>query len=124
MKKYFLMLALIFALTGCTQNYDFSKTCKYETKTFHLTDSTRINVVYDNEDVIKKATITKNYKALDEDGKDTLKNIKEANDSYNKKYDDNIKVYISKNNQDEFEIKYALDVQKIDNNIGSYDFAQ
>ena len=115
MKRLFICLIMIFCLTGCTLNEDFNKVCSFEVKTFHLSDYTTIDVVYDSDDLVKEATVTKNYKALDDDGVSTLLNIKEANSSYNKKYGGkNIKVFISKDSDDEYEIKYKLDVQKID----------
>ena len=115
MRKIIFCLVIVLSLTGCVSNEDFSKTCKYETKTIHLSDFTSINVVYDNVDVVKEAIVIKNYKALDEEVKDILKSVKEANASYNKKYGGkSVKVYISKDSEYEYEIKYDLDVQKLD----------
>lgn len=118
MKKIILCLILIFTLTGCIKNEDFNKACTYQTKTLHLSDNTEINVTYDNKDVIKKALVIRNYKALDSSGIDTLKSIKEANTTYNNKYGGmDIKVFVSKDSEYEYEIKYDLDVQKLDKDV-------
>lgn len=116
--KKIICLFLIIVLTGCIANYDLKKTCTYENKTTHIDDKTIIEVIYDGDDVVKEAIITKKYKALDEKGVLTLKNIKESNETYNKRYSDmEIMYYVSKDIDNEFTVKYKLDVQKIDNDI-------
>ena len=116
--KKIICLFLIIVLTGCIANSDLKKTCTYENKTTHIDDKTIIEVIYDGDDVVKEAIITKKYKALDEKGVLTLKNIKESNETYNKRYSDmEIMYYVSKDIDNEFTVKYKLDVQKIDNII-------
>lgn len=116
--KKIICLFLIIVLTGCIANSDLKKTCTYENKTTHIDDKTIIEVIYDGDDVVKEAIITKKYKALDEKGVLTLKNIKESNETYNKRYSDmEIMYYVSKDIDNEFTVKYKLDVQKIDNDI-------
>ena len=116
--KKIICLFLIIVLTGCIANSDLKKTCTYENKTTHIDDKTIIEVIYDGDDVVKEAIITKKYKALDEKGVLTLKNIKESNETYNKRYSDmEIMYYVSKDIDNEFTVKYKLDVQKIDNVI-------
>ncbi len=117
MKKY-LILSLLFLLAGCIRNEDFKKTCSYEVTSAHFKDKTTIYVTYDNEDLIKTATITKNYLAIDKEGNEIINQIKAANQAYNVKFggsDVKIATSISKNN--EYEIKYYLDVQNISDDI-------
>ena len=105
-------------LTGCVSNTDFNKVCTYETKTVHLNDKMIIDVTYNSDDLINEAVITKEYKALDKEGIDTIKNIKKSLESYNSKYSDmDIKYYVYKDSDDEFTVKYKLYVQKLDNEI-------
>ncbi len=116
MKK--IILILILFLTGCVSNTDFNKVCTYETKTVHLNDKMIIDVTYNSDDLINEAVITKEYKALDKEGIDTIKNIKKSLESYNSKYSDmDIKYYVYKDSDDEFTVKYKLYVQKLDNEI-------
>ncbi|MBR3199187.1 MAG: hypothetical protein IKG27_04145 [Bacilli bacterium] len=116
MKKLFLILILF--LTGCAVNTDFNKVCTYETKTTHLNDKTSIDVTYNSDDLINEAVVIKTYKALDKDGINTLKNIKLSIESYNTKYSDmDIEYYVYKDSDEEFIVKYKLDVQKLDNDV-------
>ena len=116
MKK--IILILILFLTGCVSNTDFNKVCTYETKTVHLNDKMIIDVTYNSDDLINEAVITKEYKALDKEGIDTIKNIKKSLESYKSKYSDmDIKYYVYKDSDDEFTVKYKLYVQKLDNEI-------
>ena len=112
MKKYSVLLIIL--LTGCVTNMDFSKTCNYEYKTTHLNDKTSITVIYDSDDVINEAIIVHSYKALDEDGLKTISNIKNSINKYN---DEDVFVYVSKDSKYEYEIKYKLDVQRLDSSV-------
>lgn len=116
--KRIVILILAICLTGCVGNEDFSKTCTNSMKTTHLEDNTSIYVVYNNDDKVKEATVTKSYKAIDKDGEDIIKDIKSSIEEYNYKYGDSgIKFYLSKDSNDEYEIKYYLPVPSLDDEI-------
>ena len=116
--KKLLILLCVFCLTGCVKNEDFSKTCTSLTKSSSIKDKTSIYVVYDADDRVKSAVVTKNYKALNEDGIKLLDDIKEASSSYNKRYaSSNIKITVSKDDKDVYEMKYYLNVLKLNENI-------
>ena len=85
----------------------------------NITDKTSTKVTYNNKDEILNATVTKTYKSKNDKGKETIKSIKESSDTYNQKYADNpnIKIEISADTEDEYQIKYHLKVQKLDDNI-------
>lgn len=114
MKKLLIILCILF-LTGCVKNEDFKQTCNKTVKSSTITDNTKTYVVYDAEDNIKNAVITKTYTALNENGEKLIKNIKESSISYNKKYasNNNIKITVSKDKTDTYEIKYYLNVLKL-----------
>lgn len=119
MKKV-LILLITLCLTGCiVSNDDFEKTCKTVKKTENLRDTYSIHVTYDNEDTVKEAVVTRTYKALNEEGKTTLEEIKESATSFNEKYagNDNIKITVAKDEEDEWQLKYYLDVPNLDNNV-------
>ncbi len=116
--KKILALFLMLILTGCVSNEDFSKTCKVNYKTTHMNDFTIMNIIYDSDDVVKEALITYRYEAIDDDGMATLSRVKEANRSYNYKYSDmDISMYVSKDTDHEFEVKYKIDVQKVNKDV-------
>lgn len=119
MKKIFICLISL-CLTGCiVSNDDFESTCKVARKSENISDNTSIHVVYDNEDTVKEAIVTKTYKALNNEGKDILKDIKISGTSYNEKYagNDNIKITVSKDEDDVWQLKYYLTVPKLKENI-------
>ena len=117
MKKVIILLIVIF-LSGCSVNNDLNRVCSYEIKSSSIVDKTTIDLIYDNDDVVKEAEVIKYYKVLNKDGVSTLANIKEANSYYNNKYSGkNVLVYISKDSDEEFEIRYKINVQKTDEEI-------
>lgn len=112
MKKLFLIL-FVLCLTGCG-NEDFSKTCEVKIKTKDLVNTETMEVSFNNKDEVTNVTITRNYKG---DGdNDTIKIIKESASVYNNALleKDGIKISISKDEENEYEIKYYLDVQNMD----------
>ena len=119
MKKIIILTILISALTGCIKNENFSETCKSENLSANITDKTSTKVTYNNKDEILNATVTKTYKSKNDKGKETIKSIKESSDTYNQKYADNpnIKIEISADTEDEYQIKYHLEVQNLDDDI-------
>ena len=119
MKKVLIGLFCL-CLTGCiVSNEDFEKTCKMVKKSENIKDTYSIHVVYDNEDKVKDAVVIRNYKALNEKGKDILEEIKESAISFNEKYafNDNMKITVSKDEDNEWEVKYYLDVPKLSDEV-------
>lgn len=119
MKKVLICLISL-CLTGCiVSNEDFEKTCKTVKKTENLRDTYSIHVTYDNKDVVKEAIVTRTYKALNENGKDILEDIKESATSFNEKYagNKNMKITVSKDEDDEWQLKYYLTVPKLSDDI-------
>ena len=119
MKKVLIGLFCL-CLTGCiVSNEDFEKTCKMVKKSENIKDTYSIYVVYDNEDKVKDAVVIRNYKALNEKGKDILEEIKESAISFNEKYafNDNMKITVSKDEDNEWEVKYYLDVPKLSDEV-------
>ena len=119
MKKIIILIILTITLTGCIKNENFSETCKVEKFSENITDKTSTKVTYNNKDEILNATVTKTYKSKNDKGKETIKSIKESSDTYNQKYADNpnIKIEISADTEDEYQIKYHLEVQNLDDDI-------
>ena len=119
MKKVLIGLFCL-CLTGCiVSNEDFEKTCKMVKKSENIKDTYSIHVVYDNEDIVKDVVVIRNYKALNEKGKDILEDIKESAISFNEKYafNDNMKITVSKDEDNEWEVKYYLDVPKLSDEV-------
>ena len=119
MKKVLICLISL-CLTGCiVSNDDFEKTCKTVKKTENLRDTYSIHVTYDNKDVVKEAIVTRTYKALNDNGKDILDDIKTSATSFNEKYagNDNMKITVSKDEDDEWQLKYYLTVPKLSDDI-------
>ena len=119
MKKV-LILLIALCLTGCiVRNEDFESTCEVNNDTENISDNMSVHVTYDNEDIVKKAVVTRNYKALNDEGKATLEEIKTSATSFNEKYagNENIKITVAKDEEDEWQLKYYLDVPNLDNDV-------
>lgn len=119
MKKV-LILLIAFSLTGCiVRNEDFESTCEVNKNSENISDNMSIYVTYDNEDNVKEAIVTHTYKALNDEGKTTLEEIKTSATSFNEKYagNDNIKITVAKDEEDEWQLKYYLDVPNLDNDV-------
>lgn len=118
--KKILILLIALCLTGCiVRNEDFESTCKTVNKSENLQDNMGIHVTYDNEDTVKEAVVTRTYKALNDEGKTILEEIKGSATSFNEKYADNenIKITVAKDEEDEWQLKYYLDVPNLDNDV-------
>ena len=118
--KKILILLIAFSLTGCiVRNEDFESTCKVTKDTENISDNMSIHVTYDNEDNVKEAVVIRTYKALNDEGKTILEEIKESATSFNEKYADNenIKITVAKDEEDEWQLKYYLDVPNLDNDV-------
>ncbi len=119
MKKV-LILLIAFSLTGCiVRNEDFESTCEVNKNSENISDNMSIRVTYDNEDNVKEAIVTHTYKALNDEGKTTLEEIKTSATSFNEKYagNENIKITVAKDEEDEWQLKYYLDVPNLDNDV-------
>lgn len=119
MKKV-LILLIALCLTGCiVRNEDFESTCEVNNDTENISDNMSVHVTYDNEDTVKKAVVTRTYKALNDEGKATLEKIKTSATSFNEKYagNENIKITVAKDEEDEWQLKYYLDVPNLDNDV-------
>lgn len=119
MKKV-LILLIAFSLTGCiVRNEDFESTCEVNKNSENISDNMSIHVTYDNEDNVKKAIVTHTYKALNDEGKTILEEIKTSATSFNEKYagNENIKITVAKDEEDEWQLKYYLDVPNLENDV-------
>ena len=112
MKKLILIL-FVLCLTGCS-NEDFTKTCKVKTKSMDLVNTETMEVSFNNKDEVTNVIITRNYKGNGDS--DTIKIIKESADSYNNALlkKDGVKISIGKDEDNEYEVKYYLEVPKMD----------
>jgi len=112
MKKLILIL-FVLCLTGCG-NEDFTKTCKVKTKSMDLVNTETMEVSFNNKDEVTNVIITRNYKGNGDS--DTIKSIKESAASYNNALlkKDGVKISIGKDEDNEYEVKYYLEVPKMD----------
>ena len=120
MKKALICFLFTLCLTGCiVRNEDFESTCKVTKDTENISDNMSIHVTYDNEDNVKEAIVTHTYKALNDEGKTILEEIKTSATSFNEKYagNENIKITVAKDEEDEWQLKYYLDVPNLDNDV-------
>ena len=118
--KKILILLIAFSLTGCiVRNEDFESTCEVNKNSENISDNMSIHVTYDNEDNVKEAIVTHTYKALNDEGKTTLEEIKTSATSFNEKYagNENIKITVAKDEEDEWQLKYYLDVPNLENDV-------
>ena len=118
--KKILILFVSLCLTGCiVSNEDFESTCEIVKTSENLKDTYSIHVTYDNEDLVKEAIVIRTFKALNDNGKDILESVKESATSFNEKYvgNDDIKITVSKDEDDEWQLKYYLTVPKLSDDI-------
>ena len=120
MKKILICFLFTLCLTGCiVRNEDFESTCEVNKNSENISDNMSIHVTYDNEDNVKEAIVTHTYKALNDEGKTILEEIKGSATSFNEKYagNENIKITVAKDEEDEWQLKYYLDVPNLDNDV-------
>ena len=118
--KKILILLIALCLTGCiVRNEDFESICEVNKDSENISDNMSIHVTYDNEDTVKEAVVTRTYKALNDEGKTTLEEIKTSATSFNEKYagNENIKITVAKDEEDEWQLKYYLDVPNLENDV-------
>ncbi|MBR3898343.1 MAG: hypothetical protein IKJ43_03585 [Bacilli bacterium] len=109
------LIIIVLLLTGCVSNADFEKECTYTKDSNHIKESVKMNILYDNKDVTKDVIYMRSFKALDDEGYKTIEDIKEASITYNRRYGDKgIKITVSKDTLDEYEMKYYIDARNID----------
>ena len=114
MRKIIIILILIF-VTGCVSNEDFKKVCTYENKSNNLIDKTVMTIYYDGDDIVKDVSVVRNFKT---DDVTILDSIKKASLIYVNRYGNkNISIFVSKNLNDEYELKYEFDARKVNENI-------
>ena len=113
MKKLIFLIPLL--LTGCALNPDFSKTCSHTVNSKDVKYKETMLITYNHSDEIKKAVITRTYKG----DEDTINSIKKSGDSYNNALlkKEGVKISISKDTLKNYEVKYYLDVSKVDNEV-------
>ena len=120
MKKILICFLFTLCLTGCiVRNEDFESTCEVNKNSENISDNMSIHVTYDNEDNVKEAVVIRTYKALNDEGKTILEEIKGSATSFNEKYAGNeyIKITVAKDEEDEWQLKYYLDVPNLDNDV-------
>ncbi len=112
MKKIFLVL-FVLCLTGCG-NKDFTKTCEVEIKSKDLVNKETMEVSFNNKDEVTNVIVTRNY--ISDEYSSTINDIKESASVYNNALlkKDGVKISISKDEENEYEVKYYLDVPKMD----------
>lgn len=112
--KKIIPLILILTLTGCSSNHEFQKTCTLDNKSKDVSEQEIKEITFNNKDEITNVIITKTYKTVGT-SKETLTSIKESSQEYNnallKKV--GIKIAIKEDKEDEYQIKYYLDVKKM-----------
>lgn len=112
--KKIIPLILLLVLTGCSSNHEFQKTCTVENKSKEIIEKETKEITFNNKDEITSVIVTRNYKPVGYNTK-TLTHVKESSKEYNnvltKK--DGIKIEVKKDNEEEYEIKYYLDVKKM-----------
>lgn len=114
MRKYIIILFLIF-VTGCVSNEDFKKVCTYENKSNNLTDKTVMTLYYDGDDVMKNVSVVRNFKT---DDVTNLQNIKKSALNYVNRYGEkNINIYVSKDYDNEYELKFEFDARSVSEEI-------
>ena len=118
--KKILILLIALCLTGCiVRNEDFESTCEVNKDSENISDNMSIHVTYDNEDNVKEAVVTRTYKALNDEGRTILEEIRTSATSFNEKYvgNENIKITVAKDEEDEWQLKYYLDVPNLENDV-------
>lgn len=116
MRKIFLVLVL-FLLSGCLTNKDFDTICKQNIKTTHLDNDITYEIIYDADDVVKKAIVTRSYKALDNDGKNIVDDMKKNINDFNKKYSGSGIKYYTEKSDDKFVIMYDVPVSSVSDDL-------
>lgn len=115
MRKIFLVLLLL--LCSCELNDEFSRTCKYEVKNKNFKEKTIMEIVYNGDDQVKEAFVTKDYKSSN-DGLEIISDIKASINEYNNKYGDTgIRYEVIKDTTYEYKVRYYLPVKDLSDDV-------
>lgn len=112
--KKLIPLILVLILSGCSSNHEFQKTCTTENNTKEIIEKETKEITFNNKDEITKVIITRSYKQVGT-SQTTLTSIKESAEEYNNALlkKDGIKIAVTQDKEEEYEIKYYLDIQKM-----------
>lgn len=115
MKKLLLPFVILLITSGCSvQDEYFTWECSDVIKTTDTTDKIEKEVTYNNHDEVTNVVITRTFTAKNENGRDTLKSIKQSAKDYNNDLiSDAIKVSIKEDTDKKYIIVYYLDVLKM-----------
>lgn len=115
MRKIFLVLLLL--LCSCELNDEFSRTCKYEVKNKNFKEKTIMEIMYNGDDQVKEAFVTKDYKSSN-DGLEIISDIKASINEYNNKYGDTgIRYEVIKDTTYEYKVRYYLPVKDLSDDV-------
>ena len=115
MKKIIIGFIIVFCLTACDPNHDFTKVCKQTVESINYKEKTTTTINYNNKDEVTKVVIKKDYYVSD---KDILDSVKESAIKYN----DSVKGKkgLDVNTTEEkgkYNIVYTIEPQIVDKNI-------
>ena len=118
MKKIILAVLIIF-LTGCTSTEDFTRTCRTNVSSQDLNEKEIMKVNFNNKDKLTNVIITRKYKAKGNNGNIAIANIQQSSEDYNNALltKKGIKISITKDTEEEYVIKYYIDVPNADKDI-------
>ncbi len=118
MKKIILAVLIIF-LTGCTSTEDFTRTCHTNVSSQDLNEKEIMKVNFNNKDKLTNVIITRKYKAKGNNGNIAIANIQQSSEDYNNALltKKGIKISITKDTEEEYVIKYYIDVPNADKDI-------
>ncbi len=117
MKKIILLLILI-SITGCSTE-DFTRTCHTNVSSQDLNEKEIMKVNFNNKDKLTNVIITRKYKAKGNNGNIAIANIQQSSEDYNNALltKKGIKISITKDTEEEYVIKYYIDVPNADKDI-------
>lgn len=118
MKKIILAVLVIF-LTGCTSTGDFTRTCRTNINSQDLKTKEIMEVNFNNKDKLTNVIVTRKYKAKGDNGTTAITNIKQSSEDYNNALltKKGIKISIAKDTEEEYIIKYYIDVPNADSDV-------
>ncbi len=117
--KKIILAALVIFLTGCTSTEDFTRTCRTNINSQDLNEKEIMKVNFNNKDKLTNVIITRKYKAKGDNGITAITNIKQSSEDYNNALltKKGIKISIAKDTEEEYVIKYYIDVPNADSDV-------
>lgn len=117
--KKIILAALVIFLTGCTSTEDFTRTCRTNINSQDLKTKEIMEVNFNNKDKLTNVIITRKYKAKGDNGTTAITNIKQSSEDYNNALltKKGIKISIAKDTEEEYVIKYYIDVPNADSDV-------